>query len=288
MVYLTLITNKKELHNLKELIEPIWDFFDGLIVCYDSVEKPVNDECFEYLESRKKNGEILFRPWTNDHDLQMNVFLRQGPLKENDWFVIRDSSERFNPEWCKDIKAFLNSMTLSNIKSIYNYGKGFAFQWNDGMIFQGSPHWGLVGGLHNAIDIKEFHDESKKEWTWRVKNGDDLKGRPLHHKIDHEAKYFWIYGRSNHALLKLEHDIDEFQRVETIRQIVRREASMKGFSTSNLEGLKEYMEYFKENNFNNFKVFINSHRTWKNFFRWHFLKEDFNEIESNEFDWKLQ
>ena len=91
MVYLTLITNKKELHNLKELIEPIWDFFDGLIVCYDSVEKPVNDECFEYLESRKKNGEILFRPWTNDHDLQMNVFLRQGPLKENDWFVIRDS-----------------------------------------------------------------------------------------------------------------------------------------------------------------------------------------------------
>ena len=59
-----------------------------------------------------------------------------------------------------------------------------------------------------------------------------------------------------------------------------------------LESDKLYQKYkkteTKENDYNNFKVFINSHRTWKNFYRWHFLKEDFHQIESNEFHWKLE
>lgn len=287
MIYLCLITNKKELNNVKSLIDPVWNFFDGIIVTYDAVEKPTNDECYNYINERKKNGAIILRPWTNDHDLQMNAFLRQGPMKEGDWFVIRDSSERFNPEWVKDIKSFIASMSMAGVRSIFNYGKGFAFEWNDGMIFQGSPHWGLVGARGHAIDLQSYHDESKKEWTWRVKDGDDPIGRPIHHRIDHEAKYCWIYGRSNHMLLKLENNIDEFQRAENVRQIIRNEAKIKGFSTKTIDGLKEYMQYFEKEDPSNFKVFINSHRTWKNFYRWHFLGESIQEIESNEFDWKL-
>lgn len=287
MVYLSIITNKKELHNLKELIEPVYNHFDGLLVVYDAVQAPEKDECFQYLETRKGAGQILFRKWTNDHDLQMNVFLREGPLKDGDWFVIRDSSERFNPEWSKDIKTFLNSMSMAGIRSIYNYGKGFAFQWNDSMIFQGSPHWGLVGAEHNAIDLRQYHNEDNKEWTWRVKNGTDPLGRPANHKIDHEAKYCWVYGRSNHTLLNNEDNIDAYKRAEYIRQAIRKYAKINGFSTENLQGLTDFIKFYKEQDYDNFVIFINSHRTWKNYYRQHFLNHSIEEVESNEEDWML-
>jgi hypothetical protein len=286
MIYLCGITNKNEYQNIKELTDPIWEYVDGLIFGYDSRDFNEDDACYKLLQERKGAGSVILRPWTNDHDLQMNTFLREGPMKNGDWFILRDSMERINQKWARNIKEWIYAHDFNGIKSIFNYGKGFAFKWNDSMVFNGSPHWGLVGAQQQAIDIKNTHDESKKEITWRIKDGEE-GGRPFDNKINHEAKYAWIYGRSNHLLLGLENQFEQFQRAEMIRQFIRSEAVSKGFDTNSLESLKGFIYFLKEMDYDTFKTFINSHRVWKNFYRYHFLNHNFQEIEKTENSWIL-
>ena len=292
-IYLCGITNKSEYKNIEELTDPIWEHIDGLIFGYDSndsaslLSNHKNDECFNLLEERSGEGAIITRLWTNDHDLQMNTFLREGPLKAGDWFILRDSMERFNPEWAKELPKILQSFEMQGIRSVFNYGKGFAFQWNDSMIFQGSPHWGLQGAQMNTVDLKNMYDEDKKEHTWRIKDG-EKGGRPIDNKIDHEAKYAWCYGRSNHLLLGLEDSIKEYQRAELVRLHVRDVALVKGFEHT-LSSLKDFMIWFQENDLDNFKAWINSHRVWKNFYRYRVVgKESFDSIEKTENEWRYE
>lgn len=294
-IYLCGITNESEYQNIKKLTE-CWGVFDGLIFGYDApegydmVESDIGslsaadgDLCWRLLDERKKEGKIIHREWTNDHDLQMNTFLREGPMKDGDWFVLRDSMERFNLEWVKKLPDLVLEWETQGILSVYNYGKGFAFKWNDTMIFQGSPHWGLQGARGKAIDLKEQYDEDKKEHTWRIRDGEE-GGRPFDNKINHEAKYVWNYGRSNHLLLGYENRIEEFRRAEIIRQHIREVAKVNGFDLT-IEGLKEFMTWLKEKDHEAFSSWINSHRVWKNFYRYRIAGEDFYEVDKTEHDW---
>lgn len=296
MIYLCGITNSNEYDNIKALTDPIWEHVDGLIFGYDapdgySTGDPINDdhalndECWRLLDERKGKGEIIHRPWTNDHDLQMNTFLRQGPLKHGDWFIIRDSMERFDPDFAKNLKDLISKWDAQGIRSIYNYGKGFAFKWNDSMVFQGSPHWGLQGAQMNAIDLKETYDEDKHEHTWRIKDGEE-GGRPLDNKINHEAKYAWSYGRSNHLLLGYEDRLEEYKRAEMIRLHVRDLAALNDFPLT-LEGLEDFMNWMASFNFDQLRRWVNSHRVWKNFYRSKILNHPFATIEKTEEQWEL-
>lgn len=286
-IYLCGITSESEAQNIEELTNPIWEHIDGLIFVYDGEENTFfsPNKCYNTLYSRKKEGKIICRPFTKDHDIQMSEFLRRGPLKTGDWFIIRDSSERFNPKWAKNIRSFLSSCELSGIRSLYNYGKGFAFKYNDSMIFQGSPHWGLIGAQPKSIDLSTMFDENKKEHTWRNKDGEP-GGRPFDNKINHEAKYMWCYGRSNHLLLGYEDRLEEYQRAEMIRLHIREIARTNGFDLT-IEGLKEFMIWLKEKDLTFFKNWVNSHRVVSNFYRYRILNEDFYEIEKTENTWKL-
>ena len=292
-IYLCGITNPNEYKNVKELTDPVWEHVDGLIFGYDSSEPASfladhkRDECFNLLEERKGDGAIITRPWTNDFDLQNNAWLRQGPLKAGDWFVIRDSLERFNSEWVKNLPNMLLSFEMQGIRSIYNYGKGFAFKWNDSMAFYGNPHWGIQGAQNKAIDLKYTYSEDKKEHTWRIRNGEE-GGRPIDHKIDHEAKYVWVYGRSNHLLLGLEDSIEEYKRAELIRLHVRDIAMTNGFEPT-ISSLKDFMVWFEENDLDNFKSWINSNKVWKNFYRYRVVGRDsFEYIEQTEDYWRYE
>ena len=287
-VYLCGITSKGDYENIKRLIKSSEDSFDGLIFVYDADTnslKKDKEKCFQFLNDNKKGGKIICRPFTRDHDIQMSEFLRRGPLELGDWFIIRDSVEIFNPEWAKNIKTFLNSCDLQGVRSVYNHGKGFAFKWNDSMIFQGNPHWGLQGAQGKSIDLKDYFDEGKKEHTWRPKDGEE-GGRPIDNKIKHEAKYAWVYGRSNHLLLGYENRIEEFQRAEMIRLHIREVARLNNFDMT-IEGLEEFMKYLEETDYNQFKSWINSHRVWKNFYRYIILGVDFSVVDSEENSWIL-
>lgn len=287
-VYLCGITDRSNYQNIKELTDPIWEHVDGLIFGYDGAmpSEAAEDECYDLLWERAGEGDVILRPWTNDHDLQMNTFLREGPLQNGDWIIIRDSMERFDPDFAKNLKDLISKWDAQGIRSIFNYGKGFAFKWNDGMVFQGSPHWGLVGAQGKAIDLKDNYDEDKKEHTWRLRDGEE-GGRSIDNKINHEAKYAWNYGRSNHLLLGNEHQIQAYERAELIRRHVRDLAQTNGFEL-NLEGLKEFMKWMKETDATAFEVWINSHRVWKNFYRFYFLEERFEDIENSENEWKFK
>lgn len=278
MIYLVGMT-QNEVDNIRELTDPIWEHIDGLIF----VDHHSTDGTRELLEERKKFGIILDKIWVRDHSYSMNSILLEGGMTEGDWFIIRDSMERFNPEWAKDIEKFLMIESLSGVNSIYNYGKGFAFRYNEYMRFFGNPHWGLDGISHNIIDLKNRFSEEKKEHTWRIKDG-EAGGRPYDNKINHEAKYGWCYGRSNHLLLGLEDNIDLYKRAEAIRMNHRAKAKYAGFDMT-IEGLRSY---FLSLEGKELEIFVNSHRVWSNFYRYHILETPFEEIERTENTWRLE
>jgi hypothetical protein len=68
---------------------------------------------------------------------------------------------------------------------------------------------------------------------------------------------------------------------------MRDNARTAGFEMT-IEGLKGFLSFLLDKERDSFKSFINSHRIWKNFYRFHLLKEDFAEIEKTEEDWKYE
>jgi len=273
-VYLCGIT-QNQLKNIDELTKNCYQIFDGLIF----VDAGSTDGTKELLEERKGCGQIIYRKWTNDHDLQMNEFLRQGPMKIGDWFVIRDSRERFNTEWVSNIKDLISRAKLSGIRSMYNYNKGFAFEYYDDMHFNSSPHWGLIGARSKAIDLSHYFDENKKEHTWRQK---EEKGDPERDdSIDHHFKYYYIYGRSNHLLLGRENDQEGFWKAETSRVNFRLYCNSIGLDFTP----ESFLNYAKNEGMKDikFKEFINAEDILKKFYRKHILKESLESIKQNNF-----
>jgi glycosyltransferase involved in cell wall biosynthesis len=277
-IYLCGITHNNY-KNIEDLTS-VYNHFDGLIF----VDGGSTDGTKELLENRKKDGAIIYRNWTNDHDFQMNEFLRQGPMKIGDWFFIRDSRERFNEEWTSNIKHLVKQFETANVQSVYNYGKGFAFKYYDDMFFFGSPHWGLHGARQNSIDLSNFFDENKKEHTWRLKDGE---GERLESSfIDHFTKYYYVYGRSNHLLLGRENNQQEFQELETNRQKFRMYCNYLGLDFT-LDSLKDFLKKEEWKNDSTFVEMLNKEEILKTFYRWHVLKHDLESITNDMKTWQL-
>lgn len=275
-VYLCGITQNQK-KNIDDLTKDCYQAFDGLIF----VDGGSTDGTKELLEERKGCGQVIYRKWTNDHDFQMNEFLRQGPLKIGDWFVLRDSRERFNPEWVVGIKELIQKAKQAGIKSIYNYGKGFAFEYYDDMYFHGSPHWGLMGARPQAVDLAQFFDENKKEHTWRLRDGEDDPERDESYYIDHFFKYYYVYGRSNHLLLGREKDREGFLRAEDNRHKFRSYCHSIGleFTADSFINYANSVGKIDQK----FKDFINSENILKDFYRKKILQQSLSEIKQNSF-----
>lgn len=278
-VYLCGITHN-DLNNINELTK-VFDYFDGLIF----VDGGSTDGTKGLLEVRQKDGKIIHRNWTNDHDLQMNEFLRQGPLKIGDWFFIRDSRERFNEDWVRNIKNMVKDFKRSGIKSVYNYGKGFGFEYYDDMYFMGTPHWGLMNARDHKIDLMHVFSEEKKEHTWRLKDGEG--NRPIWNFIDHFAKYYYVYPRSNHLLLGRENDREGFIKAETNRQRFRLYCATELKLDFTLDSLKKFLEKEEWKKDQKFVEMFDQEEILKTFYRWHILKHPLEEIKRNSKTWKL-
>lgn len=273
-IYLCGIT-QNQYENINELTENCYQYFDGLIF----VDAGSTDGTLELLEQRKGCGRILYREWTNDHDLQMSEIVRRGGMENGDWFVLRDSRERFNLEWVKNIRQILQSLVDQGVNSIFNYGKGFAFAWNDNMVFQGSPHWGLQGAIGQAVDFKSFFSETEKEHTWRIPEGQG--DRPYGHMIDHHFKYYFIYGRSNHLLLGNENNIDSYKRQEAERLLFRK--YMHDLGVFSQDDMISYLKSEKALKDDNIKYILNGQRIMMDFYRKHVLGHSLEEIQNKEF-----
>lgn len=260
-LFLCGITSAGNLQNLKEMIEPIKEYFDGLCFTFHDA----HDEGWSYLNENKGKGEIISAKWCQRHGYSMTHYLWQGPMQEGDYFIQLDSSERLGKEFCeKLLPPIIQSMNENGIGMVSNFGKGLVFKYSEVLEFRGSPHWYPINLAGNAINM-----ELPLEHFWNTR----AEQRSEYQWVDHYAKYFLYPAGSNHALLGLEKNGDPqklFPEREKKRLEFRREMIKRGY-TLTLDDLNAMMGSAPLDD--NLRKMINEEKVWQDFYRYHILKD---------------
>lgn len=261
------ITCGPEIDKIKELVERTKDYVDGFIWTVDSMSI-WSIELIDFLEKNKKSGKIISFPWSNQHDMQAQIWLTCGALKEGDWVWMFDSSESPTDFWLNGITKLIEESKKNNISSYYCSGRPYLFRYSEYCYFHGTPHWGLYGLPGNlSVTIKE---EDKSQF---IINKRDLN--PAKHYQEHDTKYY-LYGRSN--------IIDAFygkygQNVVDYHESIRREFRKylrKNYGEPNLKTLDDMFNDTLEWPDNDFVVdVIETEFCLSEYYRRIVLKEDF-------------
>lgn len=195
-LFLTGITSAGNDHNLRVMIEPIGEFFHGLIWTF---HHPIDDGA-AYLESRKGDGRIVYVHFSQRHGSSMTQFLHQGPMQQGDFFVNLDSMERLSPSFCAvRLPGLIKLMRETDTAMIANYGKGLIYRYSETLEFRGSPHWYATGLDGRAINIELDETEF---YNVRGQQRDPFQF------VTHYLKYYLYPAGSNHCLLGLEKNGD--------------------------------------------------------------------------------
>jgi hypothetical protein len=228
-LYLCGITTIGKYDNLKELIDPILSYFDGLIWTFHDGK----DEGSEYLEQNKKDGAIVYARFCKRHGYSMQHYLWQGPMQDGDKFIQVDDMERLSFNFCAiTLPKLLQIMNSNNFAMIANYGKGLIYRYNEQLEFRGSPHWyalNLDGPSTNIeLPLTEF---------WNVRD----RYRDKFQFIFHYIKYYLYPAGSNHSLLGLDHHPQQngfFVEREKRRLEFRKEMIKRNYPLTT-EGVKD-------------------------------------------------
>lgn len=193
-VYIGLIT-QNEKQNIDELTS-VAHYFDGLA----AVDHKSNDGTFELLNERKGDGFVEQIPYYSHHAHSMNHFLLNPKIEIGDWILLRDSSERINESFAKQIKEFVLVMGAQGIHSLYQYSKLLLFRRFPQQFFFSTPHWGFQGARQKAIQIEKVGwFKSDEEYCYSVRN----QKRDRFHFVRAYLRYYLILD-SNHLALGLE------------------------------------------------------------------------------------
>ena len=259
-LYLCGMTSAGNEANLHEMIEPILEYFDGLIWTFHYPK----DEGAEYLEKNRKNGEIIYANYKQRHGFSLQQILWQGSMKEGDLFLILDSAERISKSFCINIlPELIEKMKVNNIAMIANYGKGLLFRFNEQLEFRNSPHWSVTN-----LDGMSWNIQLSKEDFWNVRS----ETRDEYQFVTHYLKYFLFPAGSNHCLLGLEKNGNPnelFPRREVIRLEFRRELVRRGIDLTP----EAVIELFKGNLDDILRLFIVSEKILNDVFRLYVLND---------------
>lgn len=256
------------LNDLKELLEPIRDYFDGIVATYHG---SINDDEANYLENIKKDGKILYLPYSKRHHHSRNTYLWCGPIKQNDWICTSDVLEHPNSSFCADLKNFIPNLDKSGINMVYYYGKPFLFKYHDSLEYYGSPHEGLQrkDGKSVAIELsKSFPDEKDIRLNVRP-----LKRTDSYQWMHHYLKYYIFPWGSNHCLLGNEnrgHPYEIYQKRESLRI-----EFLEYLISQNVELNNESVIKFLTENYNNpiIKKVINEEKIINDIYRFYVLND---------------
>jgi len=223
------ITTHGHEQDLRELIEPIKEDFDGLIWTFHYPK----DGGADYLERAKGDGEIIYTKWCNRLDFSRNHCLFQGPMKIGDWFLTIDTLERLSPDFTKHLKKLCGDLNGSKVCGSYLYNKRFLFKLNEKTSFVNNPHEGISGcGATIELSKQSFW---KKEYQRNIRA--EKREDPLHF-IEHNIKYY-LFPNTNHLLLGFEDDIDLVRKRYKVREQFFREVDRLGFYPYDINSLEK-------------------------------------------------
>tara|TARA_Y100000593_G_scaffold26231_3_gene52185 strand:- start:184 stop:1167 length:984 start_codon:yes stop_codon:yes gene_type:complete len=264
------------LEDIDEMLSPeVLEVVDGVNFT-DGYSK---DGTYELLQERKGEGEISQRKWTNDHDFQMNEFLRCGTMQNGDWFLILDSPERLTDHWLSNIRKDIEGYEEKNIGAIAMSGRAYLAKYFDNMFFFPSPHW----GLQNIVGQPEgISDEDKPKYIINKRDED-----PKESYLLHPSKYYYVYGRSNHTSLMYgpfgEGAVGYHENIRLRFRLYCNNVLGLDYSMESLE------EYLRKKDFTEeFIEVAELEYSIKDVFRLKVLDQTFEEINDNRYNWSLK
>lgn len=279
-IWLGVISNDKEYINLDELTKDIWQDFDGLaMIIHNQYGK--FSEIENLLLPRIKDGFIIKRDYLYHNGHSMNEFLFNPKIQLGDWIILRDSNERLNPYFSKDLRNFISFLESKNINSVYQHSKLLMFRRWFNQQFVNGLHWGLLGAQPMGISIENFEEFALDEnCAFSLRN----KNRPKEHRFLHEARYLINYGANgNHLQLfwpihdQLEVHQNEFYKfLQYLDELKIKDVDLWGKYLQN-NTLTEKMKYH-----------INLERPLRNYYRYYVLKHSNEEILKDEDTWRIQ
>lgn len=279
-LWLTLITQNRE-QDIEEMLSDTYDYFDGIV----AVDHYSTDKTKDILEKYKKNGKIIQLPYCNNHSWSMNGFLFSGVIKNLDWFLILDSSDRINIEWLKKLKNDIISYEKNEIGAVY-LDRIFLARYFDGMEFTNGIHWGLSGQRGKCISLLE-NNLKRDDFIVNTR----LKNRNIS-GIEHPIRYFveppcnsqcdLLYSQFGAKILNYHID----QRL-LFRIFCQKELNL----TPTVNELVNFISNgIKNKNLPNFLIdYIELEVNMQDLVRYYILKQDLlSEIAENRFDWSFK
>lgn len=289
--YLQFITQDGNRDHILELTKN-YSFFDGIFAVVHKGDK--TDDTIKILEERKGDGAInVLDCYYKRHDLSMNINLMHPKIQQGDWIFLLDTMERINENFYSEIDPLIELFEKHGMYVINFEGKTFFFRRNlyDQMILA-SPHWYLINSPPiQPVELTQLrNDFSDARINLRPQY------RSVEHSIDHFVKYLWEFAESNHSIMENDaftfKDEDErkqsFVDFEIQRRQSRNLATQNGIPTDTVE----FANWLIDNK-DNYPDYIldlfkqKSAKSFRNFYRYHVLKEDYDEIKKTEFEWEF-
>lgn len=268
---------------LKDITEATscYDYFDGLVF----VDHLSKDGTKELLESRKKEGLIISRPYYKQHAHSQNEVLFSRHIKNGSWIFWIDSPERIKPLWLDCMRKQIESAEITGIGAFCFSGRPYLWRYYDFQEFICSPHWTIKNIIGKYVS---YGDENKDLYIENTR-----KEKPEDSYCLHPIKYWFVFNPSNEVeCMYNKFDIEIINKHENIRQQFRLYCEDKlKLSLESLDDLIKYMEKVNNKEIipdNYFLQICDLEFRMTDLFRLKVLKQDLiSEIVPNRYNWSL-
>ncbi len=263
---------------LQETVEPVLKFFDGLIAVVDSRAKI---EDIDWLCSIKKGGEIIRGKWVNDHAWTMNRFFLSDKLKWGDFVVIIDETDKLNESFVSGLREKLEEYRNNDIGTVW-LDHPFIIRYHPGIRIFGSPHWFVGNILGKIIGLSSLPNYKKEDYVENLRSRDVLRSAflsPIKYTFCYPpfSNHFdLLYSQFSHAI-KQKHENLRISFQYYCIQELGLELTMESLEKYMVDNAGKYSDFFEQ--MIEFEVNI------KDAFRLWVLKQPWQELGANRFDW---
>lgn len=281
---LCLITSGNDLANIDELTRDVWSHFDGLCAVVHR-QGPDTDAVLSLLRARAGCGFVKEETFLWHHSHAMNHWLLDPRILPMDACWIRDSSERFNPEFTRDITSFSAHLLEQGVFNLGHQGKLLMLRRWYGQQFVNGLHWGC-SHLHGATASIEqlFGGADERLYAYSVRN----EKRPPTHRLMHEVRYCLDYGLNGNHLALFHKDAASldaaYSRLHVFTSYLRGQGVV---------GAEQYTKWLVSTAATpgglplQVKDYINSERPFRNHYRFYALGHTHEAILLDEDTWRI-